>query len=90
MQIELFLRLEALDFLIRTKSTGTPKSLARRLAISERTLYDSLDAMRDLGAPICYCRSKRTYYYSQQGSIGIRFRKSQQDLSGGFSGEMSA
>jgi predicted DNA-binding transcriptional regulator YafY len=72
-----FTRLETLDSLIRSRSTGTPKKLASRLLMSERNLYHFLDVMRELGAPICYCKTLKSYYYAECGSISVRFKKTQ-------------
>ena len=74
-QLQLFNRLETLDRLISIKSTGKPASLAKRIGISERSLYDFLDLMRDLGAPISYCKKRETYYYTEKGRFDIRFNK---------------
>ena len=75
MAIHLFNRLETLDRLISIKSTGKPSCLAKRLGISERALYDFLDLMRDLGAPICYCKIRGSYYYKEPGRFHMRFNK---------------
>lgn len=75
MKPDLFIRLETLDNLIRTRSTGTPENLAKRLSISVRSLYHFLDVMRDLGAPICYNKASQSYYYKESGSFSIRFKK---------------
>lgn len=75
MSVSLFFRLEYVDFLIRTKSTGQPKDLARKLKVSERTLYDVILLMRNLGAPVAYCKQKKTYYYLEEGIFVFRFQK---------------
>ena len=75
MSLEIFNRLERLDILIRTRSTGTPQELAKRLNMSERNLYHFLDVMKDLGAPIFYCKTRKSYYYSEKGHFSIRFKK---------------
>ena len=75
MSLQLFNRLETLDYLIGAKKTGPPASLAQRLALSKRTLHDFLNIMRDLGAPIKYCKKRKTYYYQDDGRFYIRFKK---------------
>lgn len=75
MLIYMFTRLETLDYLIRSKSTGTPTALAKRLGISKRALFDALDTMRSLGAPVCYDKYRRCYYYSEEGEFCLRFKK---------------
>lgn len=68
-------RLQNLDRLIRIKATGTPQQLADKLSISERTLYETLELMKDLGAPIKYCRHSQRYYYTDEGGFDFSFRK---------------
>lgn len=69
-------RIERLDALIRHKSTGTPKELARKLDISERWLYKLLDELKmELDCPIQYDTYRQSYVYKQPGSILIGFQK---------------
>ena len=67
-------RLERIDRLIRIKGTGTPAELAARLKMSERNIYQYLNLMRDLGAPIKFDPSRETYYYSEEGQFIICFQ----------------
>ncbi len=67
-------RLQTIDRLIRIKGTGTPKQLANRLNISERSLYEFLGLMKDLGAPISYSKQKQSYYYEWDGRFETRFK----------------
>jgi predicted DNA-binding transcriptional regulator YafY len=69
-------RIDYLDSLIRIKATGKPRQLARKLSISERTLYEHIDLMRQLGAPIKYCKQKQSYYYQDPGKFCIHFVRS--------------
>jgi predicted DNA-binding transcriptional regulator YafY len=66
-------RLQTIDHLIRIKGTGTPKQLAQRLCISERTLYEILALMKDKGAPIKYCKTRQSYYYQTDGEFAVKF-----------------
>jgi predicted DNA-binding transcriptional regulator YafY len=68
-----FDRLQNIDRLIRVKGTGTPKQLAQRLHISESLLYEYLSFMKEQGAPIAYCKDRRSYYYICQGGFNLRF-----------------
>lgn len=70
-----FNRLYFIDYLIRSKSGGTPQQMARRLGISQRTLFETLEHMKNLGAPICYCRYRKTYYYEAEGGFCFKFKK---------------
>lgn len=80
MFLQLFNRLERIDYLIRSKSTGTPDELARRLEISERTLYAFIHEMRAMGAPIGYSKARRSYYYLKEGKFGFGFMEEQLDF----------
>jgi hypothetical protein len=73
MQQEIFKRLERIDQLIRMKATGSAADLASRLGISERSVYDYLNLMKDLGAPIKFNTYRQTYYYGEEGSFIISF-----------------
>ena len=69
-------RIERLDALIRRKSTGPPKELARKLNISERWLYKLLGELREeLDCPIEYDQYVRSYVYSVKGKMVIGFQK---------------
>jgi len=68
-------RMNTLNRLIRIKGTGTPQQLAKKMEISERTLYDLLTLMKDMGAPICYCRHRLSYYYEEDGEFCVKFVK---------------
>lgn len=68
-----FDRLQTIDHLIRIKGTGTPAALAKRMRISERTLFEFLKMMRELGAPIEYDRYKESYFYAEKGGFNVRF-----------------
>lgn len=73
MQKEIFRRIKRIDHLIRIKGTGNPPQLASKLGISERSIYEYLNLMKDLGAPIKYCHVRESYYYDEEGSFTICF-----------------
>jgi predicted transcriptional regulator len=67
--LEIFYLLETLDALIRRQNTGNCQRLAKRLEISERSVfrllsYLSIIVSRDR-IKIRYDKKKNTYYYSQ-------------------------
>lgn len=62
------------DSLIRSKSSGNSKELAKRLNISESTFYRLLDHMRgELEAPIIFDDEYSRYIYQRSGRIHIGF-----------------
>lgn len=56
-------RIERVDQLIRMKATGSPRELAKRLNISESSLYGFIASMKQMGAPIFYCQTRKSYCY---------------------------
>jgi len=74
-----FNRLEYLDHLIRLKATGAPRSLAKKLNISVRAVYDYINMLKSMGAPINYNRQKGTYFYKEEGCFRFRFIRTEQE-----------
>lgn len=68
--LDLLLRL---DQFIRQKRTGSPSEFARKMGISERSLYEYLRVLKDLGAPIKFSRQDRSYYYETGGQFHVQF-----------------
>jgi predicted DNA-binding transcriptional regulator YafY len=66
-------RLQRIDYFIRTKSTGTPKEFAVKLDVSERQLYKYIKNLKELGAPIKYCKISNSYYYDSNGYFAVKF-----------------
>ncbi len=64
-------QLERLDGLIRRKSTGSPQALALRLGVSERTVYNLMDALRSVGADIEFCKISNSYCYKRSFSFKL-------------------
>ena len=69
---ELF-TLQHVDTLIRTRATGCPKSLARRLDISECSVYRMIDRLKNQGLPIAYDKNRKTYYYREPVKWQVEF-----------------
>jgi predicted DNA-binding transcriptional regulator YafY len=70
---EIICRLERIDLLIRLKATGSPIALSSKLGISERCLYNYIRLLKDMGAPIRFCRYRNTYYYDKKGGFKFSF-----------------
>ena len=69
-------RLLRINYLIKQKATGCPKEFAQKLGITERAWYKWRDSLiNDLGLPIDYCPIKRTYFYTEEGTFEIGFKK---------------
>lgn len=69
-------RLQQLHKRIEQENTGTPKELANYMSISERLLYNLIDMLKDVNAPVNYSRSRKTYFYGDffelQVSISVK------------------
>lgn len=64
MDIRIFIRLHEL---IVTKQTGTPKELAKKLTISERSLHYYISFMKnEMKAQIVYDKKLATYLYETE------------------------
>lgn len=61
--IEQLQLLDRLDSLIRRKGTGNYQHLATRLGVAPRTVYNLMDALKEFGAKIEYCKTRQSYYY---------------------------
>ncbi len=68
-------RVEKIDHLIQTRSTGSPAELADKVGISESMLYNYLQFMRRSGAPIEYSKTKKTYFYRFKGNFSFGFKE---------------
>lgn len=80
MQKEIFYRIERINYLIEIRGTGTPSQLAHRLGISERSLYEYLNLMKEFGAPIKFCTYRQSYYYDEEGSFTVSFSPKKQSF----------
>jgi len=69
-------KIERINQFIIRKNTGTPKVFARRMGVSERTLYSMLSFMKkELQAPIRYSQARQTYYYVSEGELYLRWKQ---------------
>ena len=72
-------KIRRIDQLIRMKATGTPKELAKKMDVSESTLYEYLKLMKDINAPIIFDNILKTYIYSEK--VNFRFSFEHQEIS---------
>lgn len=66
-------RLERLDQLIRLEVTGSPDELAEKMNVSRRTLFRTIESLKELGCPIYYNKHKNSYCYEYLGKLIIKF-----------------
>ncbi|MGB5647455.1 DNA-binding protein [Muriicola sp.] len=65
-------RLQRIHFLIEKECTGSPYELACKMNVSERSIYNLIDYLRDFEAIIRYDRSRKTYYYQNKFSLSLQ------------------
>jgi len=68
-------RIQYIDQLIRLRCTGSPSELAKKIGLSERSLYLHLNEMKEMGAPVKYSFSLNSYVYAEAGHFRIQFDK---------------
>lgn len=76
-------RLHRMDRLIRLKATGNPIIFSQKIGVSRSVLLEHLREMKELGAPIAYCRFKQSYYYTAQCNLNIEFSLDLKTINGG-------
>ncbi|CAN5411260.1 hypothetical protein BH10BAC1_BH10BAC1_13150 [soil metagenome] len=54
-------KINRIQDLAKRNATGTPKDLAKRINVSERTLYRLVQNIKDQGVPLEYCRKLNAY-----------------------------
>ena len=60
------------DFIL-TERTGSPKELARKLGLSERTVYSYISYMKvEMNAPIIYDNQKGNYLYDRLCKLAFK------------------
>lgn len=64
---------DQLDSLLKQGCAGTASELAQKLGVSERTIRNHLQQLRDMGIEIVYDPKQKTYKYPSRGSIIFMF-----------------
>lgn len=66
-------RFQTIDRLIQKKATGTSEQLAEKIGVSKRTIIEFINLMKERGAPIYFCKIKKSYCYKEDGYFNISF-----------------
>ncbi len=61
-------RLIRIERLIELKATGSPCQFAKKIGISESTLYEDLKILKEIGIQIEYSRISQTYYLKESNN----------------------
>ncbi|SJZ58671.1 hypothetical protein [Sediminibacterium ginsengisoli] len=72
-------KIKRIDYLIARKATGSPTSLARRMELSQTTLFEYLALLKDMGAPIAYDKVRQSYCYEEYGRFVIAFVRQEEN-----------
>ena len=64
-------RLQQIDQLIRQQRTGNAESLAKKLEVSRRQVYNYLEELKALGLKIDYNREVKSFVYARPYRIDI-------------------
>lgn len=64
-------QLQQLHELIVKQATGSPSRLARFMQVSERKIYQFVEYLKDLDAPVSYSKRHKTYYYTGDFKLEI-------------------
>jgi len=84
-------RLKRMNRLIKDEMTGTPEEFAALLGVCPSHLYRCIEEIKELGAPINFSRSRRTYYYEYEFDLKVSYsiqlisKEIAKNVSGGFS-----
>ncbi|TAE30466.1 MAG: HTH domain-containing protein [Cytophagales bacterium] len=70
-----------IDYLIRTRATGTPEQMAERLGVSRSTWFNYVAVLKtDMNFPIEYDRQAQTYYYTRPGAFRMGYVVTEPDV----------
>jgi biotin operon repressor len=66
-------RIKYIDYLIINKNACCLHSLSIKLRISKRQVLNTINLMKELGAPIEYSKQNRKYYYSENKKFNFGY-----------------
>ncbi|MGB3467882.1 MAG: hypothetical protein WBA74_21525 [Cyclobacteriaceae bacterium] len=69
--IKLSRRYKRIHDLIQSKSTGSAHEFAKKMQLSEATLYKCLSFMKDQGIKLAYDHNRETYFYEDDQAISF-------------------
>ncbi|KQO34277.1 hypothetical protein ASF10_00720 [Flavobacterium sp. Leaf82] len=56
-------RIKKIHRLISSEKTGTPVVFAKKLCLSRSQMYNELELIKELDAPVKYCKKRESFYY---------------------------
>ncbi|WP_337968055.1 hypothetical protein [uncultured Flavobacterium sp.] len=66
-------RIKRIHKLISSEKTGTPNAFARKLFLSRSQLYNDLEIIKELDAPLKYCKKRESFYYERSFELVLHY-----------------
>jgi len=66
-------RIKRMHILISSEKTGTPFVFAKKLSLSRSQLYNELEMIKELDAPVKYCKKRESFYYESSFELILNF-----------------
>lgn len=66
-------RIKKINRMIKSANTGSPREFAGELGISESHLHRYIEELNEMGIPIQYSRTRRTYYYENNAELSLSY-----------------
>ena len=66
-------RIKKMHQLIGAEKTGTPDNFARKMSLSRSQLYNIIDVIKDLEAPIKYCKKRESFFYETSFDLELNY-----------------
>lgn len=66
-------RIKRMHVLISSEKTGTPLVFARKLSLSRSQLYNELEVIKELDAPVKYCKKRESFYYETSFELILNY-----------------
>ncbi len=66
-------RVQKINRMIKSANTGSPKEFADELGISESHFHRYIEELQEMGIPILYSRSRKTYYYENNTELLLSY-----------------
>ncbi len=66
-------RIKKIHRLIYSEKTGTPSVFAQKLSLSRSQLYNELEVIKELDAPLKYCKRRESFYYETSFELILNY-----------------
>ncbi|WP_276379072.1 hypothetical protein [Flavobacterium sp. H4147] len=66
-------RIKKMHKLISGEKTGSPLTFAKKLSLSRSQFYNELELIKELDAPVKYCKKRETFYYETHFELILNF-----------------